>query len=53
MQTRYIVIHRCAEDGCRCVDRLGVIAYDGYDKDEALAMMDSLPSGYVAEMEEL
>ena len=46
---RYIVTIRCEREDCRCLDRSGVITYDGCDKHEFERAKADVPDGYSVE----
>jgi hypothetical protein len=48
---RYTLTAFCVEMGCHCLDRGGVILYDGYDYSAAMAAMGLVPSGYTFTLE--
>ncbi len=45
---RKVIVHFCKKEDCQCLDRNGVIAYDGFDLAEAEHWLANVPSGYVA-----
>lgn len=48
---RFIVIHYCVKDKCNCLDRNGIVAYDGFDESDADFWMANAPSNYQAKLE--
>lgn len=48
---RYVIIHYCQVPDCTCIDCSGVIAYDGFDFDEAKHWLANAPAGYIAKNE--
>lgn len=50
MSERYIVVGRCVDPGCPCVDSQGVVYYDGYNRRDAARSIDLVPSGYQIEL---
>jgi hypothetical protein len=47
-QMRRVIIYYCVKQNCNCLDRNGVIAYDGFDKSKAKKALNNPPSGYEA-----
>lgn len=50
---RYQTVATCVKFGCNCVDRAGVILYDGYEQEEAENAKRLAPQSYEVEVEEL
>ena len=48
---RYRTIAYCDAPGCRCLDRSGLVLYDGADRDAALDRQEAAPRGYRVELE--
>lgn len=48
---RYRVVYYCVAPNCRCLDRAGVIVYNGTDEAAARRVADDVWAGYAAEID--